>query len=116
MLATSKSIVIEVNKSNKLNGDNYVIRAMKSQHVPKKQEAHDLLELIMVEPEDSNATQHRCDHEAYVAWKKKNTITRIIILSAMDDDIAKQFKCYKFAKDIWTVLKETFNGMSMTRF
>ena len=50
MTTATKSIVSELNKDNKLDGDNYYIWAMKVQYVLEKQEAQDSLESIMVEP------------------------------------------------------------------
>ena len=37
------------------------------------------------EPEQGTTTQHRRDQEAYEAWKKKNFIARITLLSSMDN-------------------------------
>ena len=36
-------------------------------------------------------TQPRRDHEAYETWKKKNSTTRVTLLSIMDDDIMRGF-------------------------
>ena len=82
----SKSIVTELNKDNKLNGDNYEIWAMKVRYVLEEQDASNPLDSIMVEPEEGITTQHRLDRETYVAWNKNHTTARIIILSAMEDD------------------------------
>ena len=54
-----------------------------------------MLNIVMTEPEDESTVQHRRDREAYQTWKKKNYSAHIILFSAMDDDIAKQFKSMK---------------------
>ena len=49
----------------------------------------------MEEPEVGTTAQHRRDSEAYAVWKRKNSRARIILLSAMSVDIAKEFKVYE---------------------
>ena len=63
MAPASKNIVAELNKGENLNGDNYKIWIMKIQYVLEEQEALEVLNFIMNEPEEGNTTQHRRDNE-----------------------------------------------------
>ena len=47
---------------------------------------------VMVEPEHNSTAQHRRDSEAYVTWKRKNTIACITLLSSMDDAVMCEFE------------------------
>ncbi|XP_065852342.1 uncharacterized protein [Euphorbia lathyris] len=111
----SKSIVMELNKDFKLNGDNYKIWSTKVQYLLEEQEVFDSLSSIMAKPEEGTTSQYRKDLEAYMAWRKKNSTARIVLLSAMDDDITKQFNMYENAMDIWTALKHKFGSVSLTK-
>ena len=116
MTSATKSVVAELNKNLKLNDDNYEVWSMKIQYVIEKQEAIDAFTTIIDEPESGNMDQHKCDREAYETWKKKNIKARIILFSAMTDDVAKEFKADGKAMDLWTSLKERFGGVSLTKF
>ena len=70
-----------------------------------------MLNIIMIASEDGSTIQHRRDKEVYQTWKKKNSSSGIILLSAMDDDIAKQFKRYENEMELWNALKELFGGV-----
>ena len=89
MTTTTKSVVAEFIKDLKLNGDNYEVWSMKIQYVLEEQEVLNMLNIVMTEPEDRSTIQYRRDRKAYQIWKKKNSSAHIILLSAMDDDIAK---------------------------
>ena len=115
MANASKFIVAELNKDLKLNDDNYEVWSMKIQYVLEEQEALETLNAIMEEPEDGTTAQHRRDKEAYLVWKKKNSTARIILLSAMSDDIAKEFKGHDKVINLWIALKEKFGGVSLTK-
>ena len=65
-----------------------------------EQDVIETLTVIIEEPENGDTTQHKWDREAYDAWKKKNSKTRVILLSAMADDITKEFKIYEKAIDL----------------
>lgn len=53
-------------------------------------------------------SQHQRDKEAYTAWKTKNNIARITMISFMNDDLMCEFEEYNTAKGIWEALKEKF--------
>ena len=65
MTTATKSVVAELNKDLKLNGDNYEIWSMKIQYVLEEQEVLDMLNIVMTEPEDGSTVQYRRDREAY---------------------------------------------------
>ena len=74
MLTTTKNIIAELNKGEKLNGDNYEIWHRKVQYILEEQETLETLNQIMQEPEQGNFAQHRRDQKAYVVWNKKKII------------------------------------------
>ena len=91
MTTAAKNIVAELNKGEKLNGDNYKIWSTKIQYVLEEQEALEVLQMSMIKPEQGNTAQHRRDREAYETRKKNNCTTHITLLSSMDDDITREF-------------------------
>ncbi|KAH0729743.1 hypothetical protein KY290_000871 [Solanum tuberosum] len=66
----SKSIIDDLNKGEKLNGDNYDIWSRKIWYVLEEQTALEGINHVLNEPEEGNSSQHRRDLEAYKAWKK----------------------------------------------
>ena len=88
---------------------------MKIQYVLEEQEALEVLQMSIAEPEQGNTTQHRRDREAYETWKKKNSIALITLLSSMDDDIIREFRKYEIIKDMWFALSKRFGGTSITK-
>ena len=115
MSTSSKRIVAELNKGDKLNGDNYKVWMMKIQYVLEEQEVLEVLDIVMKEPEAGTKAQHKRDHEAYDSWKRKNSNARITMLSSMDDDIMREFRKHGMAMDIWSALKSKFGETSVTR-
>ena len=85
----SKAIVDEVNKDLKLNGKNYEVWAMKIQYVLEEQDVLGPIGETMEVPPPGNEPQDVRALEAYQLWKRKSASARIIILSAMDDDLTK---------------------------
>ena len=51
MATYAKNIVVELNKGEKLNGENYEIWSMKIQYVLEEQEALEVLQMSMTETE-----------------------------------------------------------------
>ncbi|XP_028782485.1 uncharacterized protein LOC114738591 [Neltuma alba] len=99
----------------KLNRDNWDIWHRKVQYILEEQDAVEPLTTVMVEPEARNTAQHRRDQEANQAWKKKNSIARITLLSAMADDIMCKFERQKNAQAMWIALKDKFGGTFTTK-
>ena len=73
---------------------------MKIQYVLEEQEALEVLNFIMNEPEEGNTTQHKRDRETYETWKRKDSLALITFLSSMDDDVMHEFQRYINAKDM----------------
>ena len=78
MSTTTRNIIVELNKDEKLNGDNYKIWYCKVQYNLEKQETLETPNHVMQEPKQGNTAQHRRDQEAYMAWKKKSSLAHIV--------------------------------------
>jgi len=115
MASASRNIVAELNKGEKLNGENYEIWAMKIQYVLEEQEVLTVLDHILTEPEKGTTDKHISDSAAYESWKKKNSIARITLLSSMENDVMREFRKYDLAKEMWIALKQKFGGTSVTK-
>ena len=115
MSSACKNIITELNRGEKLEGDNYDIWYRKVQYVLEEQEVKETLFHLMEEPEQGTTAQHKRDQEAYNAWKRKNSIARITLLSCMQDDLMCEFEEYESAKGIWEALKEKFGATSATK-
>ena len=70
---------------------------------------------VMVEPKHGSTTQQRRDFEAYVTWKRMNTIAHIALLSSIDDAVMCEFEQYDIAYAMWMTLKDKFSGISATK-
>ena len=90
-MSASKAIVAELNKDLKLNGENYEVWAMKIQYVLEEQDVLGPIFETMEVPPPGNEPQDVRALEVYQTWKRKSASARIILLSAMDDDLTKQF-------------------------
>ena len=67
-MTSSKNIVAELNKGEKLNGDNYDIWHQKVQYVLEEQETLETLQNTIIEleePESSPTEQYHKDLKAY---------------------------------------------------
>ena len=60
----------------------------------------------MLESKQGNSAQHRRDHEAYMAWKKKSSLARITFLNCIQDDLLIKYEVYQTAHEMWQALKE----------
>ena len=59
----------------------------------------------MAKPEQSNTAQHRCDMEAYQAYKCKDRVAHILLLSSMRNDIMLRFEKHYLAQAVWDAVK-----------
>ncbi|GAV62801.1 UBN2_2 domain-containing protein, partial [Cephalotus follicularis] len=115
---TSKTIVADLNKGEKLNGENFEIWQIwhqKVQYILEEQEVLETINHTMAEPEYGTSAQHKRDHEADQSWKKKNSIARITLLSCMQDDLMCEFEGFKTAEEMWVALKDKFGCVSATK-
>ena len=115
MTSATKNIVVELNKGEKLNGENYEIWNMKIQYVLEEQEALEALNQLMEEPEDENTAQHKRDRDVFVAWKKKNSIARITLLSSIENDIMREFNHFENVKEMWEAVAVRFDHTLVTK-
>ena len=111
MSVASKNIVIELNKDEKLNGDNYEIWSMKVQCVLEEQEVLKTLHVFMNEPKAGNTVQHGWELRG---MEKDNSVAHLTLQSSMDNDLIREFKVDAHAKDLWEVVKIKFGTTSVT--
>ena len=88
----SKTIIVDLNKGEKLDGENYDIWHPKIQYILNEQEVLETLTQEMIAPEDGNTTQHHHDREAYKSWLKKDHCTDFTMLSSMHNDLISEFE------------------------
>ena len=50
-----------------------------------------------------------------MAWKKKNSLARITLMSCMQDDLLIEYEVYQTAQEMWESLKEKYDGLSATK-
>ncbi|OMO74603.1 Zinc finger, CCHC-type [Corchorus olitorius] len=111
----AKNIIVDLNKGEKLNGDNYNIWHRKVQYLLEEQEVLEILSFVMAEPEQGSTAQHKRDQKALKTWKRKNSIARITLLSYMTDELICEFKEYATAQGMWNAVKEKFGNVSDTK-
>ena len=111
----SKTIIADLNKGDKLNGDNYNLWKLKIGYVLEEQEALEAVNNVMNEPEDGTTVQHRRNMDAYMAWKKKDSTARGILISSMHDDLVYEYQQYPTAHAMWVALNEKFGGTTVTK-
>uniref|UniRef100_A0A2N9EHY7 Retrotransposon Copia-like N-terminal domain-containing protein n=1 Tax=Fagus sylvatica TaxID=28930 RepID=A0A2N9EHY7_FAGSY len=106
----SKTVVVDLNRGEKLDGKNYNIWHRKIQYLLDKLEVLETLTNSMEEPEQGNSAQNRRDLEAYQSWRKKDRCARFTMLSSMHNDLIGKFESYGTAQDMWIALKAKFGG------
>ena len=94
-MAATESIIADLNQGEKLNEKNYDVWHRKIQYVLEEQDMLETITQPMVEPEQANITQHRRDMEAYQAYKRKDCVARILLLSNMRNDIVLRFERHR---------------------
>ena len=87
----------------------------KSQYVLEEQDMLETITQPMVEPKQDNTTQHRRDMEAYQAYKRKDRVARILLLSSMRNDIMSCFERHSSVQAVWDAVKVKYGGTSITR-
>lgn len=85
----ASNTMVEFNKTRKLIGDNYNMKSQKLLLVLEEQE-------VM---------------ETYTAWKQKNIVTCIMLLSNMNDYVMCEFEQSEKFHLMWVVLKAKFNRL-----
>nr|CAD1829389.1 unnamed protein product [Ananas comosus var. bracteatus] len=110
---TSKNIIADLIRGDKLDGKNYDIWYRKMQYLLNEQGVLETLSVKRVLPTEGTASEH--DKEIYNKWVKEDRTARYILLCAMQDDLIGQFEIFETAKDMWDNLKITFGQTSSTR-
>jgi hypothetical protein len=115
VVMASKTVVVDLNQGEKLDGKNYNIWHRKIQYLLDELEVLETLTNLMEEPEQGNSTQNHKDLEAYQSWRKKDHCARFTMLSSMHNDLIGEFESYGTAQDMWIALKAKFGGTTVTR-
>ena len=69
----------------------------------------------MAKPKHDNTAQHRCDMEAYQAYKLKDRMAHILLLSSMRNDIMLHFERHHSTQAFWDAMKVQYGGTFTTR-
>nr|XP_009791894.1 PREDICTED: uncharacterized protein LOC104239064 [Nicotiana sylvestris] len=110
-----KSIIADLNKGDKLNGENYDIWSRKMWYVLEEQYAIEGINHVMSHPEEGNTAQHRRDLETYNILKKKNSTICGIIVSSVVDDLIHECEQYPTTQAIWAHFREAYGSTTVTR-
>jgi len=96
-----KNIITDLNKGQKVDGENYDIWHRKVQYLLDEKEVLKILTQSMeAPPEEGNSPQHRRDVETYAQWAKKDRCARFVMLSSMHNDLISAFEDYKTAHEM----------------
>ena len=85
-------MVVDLNKREILDSDNYDIWCQEIQYHLDEQSVLKKIEQIMQELEVGNTTQHQRDFEAYENWYKKDHYAQFTMLSNMHNDLSNEFE------------------------
>ena len=88
----SKGIVANLNKEEKLDGENYNIWHRKIQYVLNEQEVLETLAHSLSKPDEGSTEQHQRDLAAYESWRKKDLCACFTMLSSMHNDLISEFE------------------------
>ena len=87
-----KCIVTNLNKGEKLDGENYNIWHCKIQYVLNEQEVLETLTHSLSKHDEGSTEQHQHDLAAYESWCKKDLCACFTILSSMHNDLIGEFE------------------------
>ena len=93
----SKGIVVNLNKGEKLDSENYNIWHRRIQYVLNEQEVLETLTHSLSKPDEGSTEQHQRDLAAYESWCKKDLCTHFTMLSSMHNDLIGEFEQYTTA-------------------
>ena len=88
----SKGIIVDLNKWEKLDGENYNIWHRKIQYVLNEQEVLETLTHLLSKPNEGSTEQHQRDLTAYESWRKKDLCACFTMLSNMHNDLIGEFE------------------------
>ena len=111
----SKGIVADLNKGEKLDGENHNIWHYKIQYVLNEQEVLETLTHSLSKPDEGSTEQHQHDLVTYESWCKKYLCVHFTMLSNMHNDLIGEFEQYTTAQYMWKALKLRYGKTSATR-
>jgi hypothetical protein len=111
----SKSIVADLNKGEKLDGENYDIWHRKIRYVLNEQKVLETLSHSLIEPMQEDTEQNIRDFAAFENWRKKDQSAHFTMLSSMHNDLIGEFEVYPIAQGMWEALKLKYGGTFITR-
>ena len=114
-MVVTRSIGADLNQGDKLNDKNFDVWHRKIQYLLEEQNMLEIITQPMAEPEHGKSAQHRRDMEAYQAYKCKDMVARILMLSSMRNDLMLNFECNCTAMVVQEAVKVQFGGTSTTR-
>lgn len=85
-----KNIIVNLNKGNKLNNDNYNTWHHKIWYVLEEQDCLEGINQVMEDLEVGQTAQYRKDQETYQVWKMKDSTICMILVSFVVDDIIQE--------------------------
>ena len=94
-MTVTKNIIDDLDQGDKLNDKNHDVWYRKIQYLLKEQDMMETITQLMAEPEHGNNAQHRRDMEAYQAYKRKDRVVRILMLSSMRNDLMLRFEKHR---------------------
>ena len=107
-----KGIVAELNKNIKFDGNNDAIWQQKVQFIIMEQELLNTLTTMIEEPNENFTDEEK---RVYEAFKKKDILARVTLLSTIIDELMVDFSMLESAKAIWDMVKNKFGVVSMEK-
>ena len=89
-----------LNKGEKLDGENYNIWHHKIQYVLNEQEVLETLTHLLSKPDEGRTEQHQCNLAAYESWHKKDLCALFTMLRSMHNALIGEFKEYTIARHV----------------
>jgi len=107
-----KNIIADLNKGEKLDGNNYDIWYRKVQISSMSKRFWKPWHGPWMRLKKGSGPQRQRDAEAYVKWAKKDHCAHFVMLSSMHNDLISVFGDYKTAREKWNAMKLKFGETS----
>ncbi|KAJ4730414.1 Gag/pol protein [Rhynchospora pubera] len=108
-MSVSKSIIDDLNQGEKLSLHNWDMWHRKVRYLLDNEGVLEGIEKHMTEPKSGEVRTE------YDAWKMKDKVARVLLLSSMPNPLILRFEKFKHAKQLWDAVKLEFGGTSTTR-
>ena len=96
----SKCVVADLNKGEKLDGENYNIWHHKIQYVLNEQEVLETLTHLLSKSDEGRTEQHQHNLATYESWRKKDLCALFTMLRSMHNALIGEFKQYTIARHV----------------